>query len=106
MYSVNVTKVSFHVNLFTFRVNSFVTTWNLTELSSLAFHIVEIDSSSRQGSSVICVEVHQTGVNLSQMDHGSSFARRHRCDDFVNSTHSDSLCFRKMEHDVRIHRRP
>ena len=93
MYSVNVTKVSFHGHLFAVRIDSFVMTWNITELSSLAFHIVEIDSSSRQGSSMICIEFHQTGMNLSKLDHGSCYSRRHRCDDFVDSTHSDSLCF-------------
>ena len=91
MYSIDVTEVSFHGHLFTFRGDSFLVPRNITELSSLAFKIVEIDSSSRQSSSTICVEIHQTGVNLSQMDHGSSFTRRHRCDDFVNSTHYTSI---------------
>ena len=93
MYSVNVTKVSFHGHLFAVRSDSFVVPWNVTELSSLAFHIVEVDGSSRQSSSMICVEFHQTGMNLSKVDYGSSFARRHRCNDFVDSTHSDSLYF-------------
>ncbi len=72
MYSIDITEVSFHGHLFTFRADSFVAPRNLTELSSLAFKIVEVDSSSRQSPSMISVDVHQTGVNLSQMDHGSS----------------------------------
>ena len=104
MYSINVTEVSFHVYLFSLRSNPFVVSWNLAELSSRTLYIVEEDSSSRQGSSFLCVELHQAGMNLSQMDHGSSFARRHRCDDFSNSTHSDSLCFpeRKLTY-IRRH---
>lgn len=80
MYSINVTEVSFHGHLFAFRGYSFMVPWNLTELSSLAFEIVEVNSSSRQSSSTICVEIHQAGVNLPQMDNGSSFTRRHRCE--------------------------
>lgn len=67
MYSINVTEVSFHVNLFSLRSNPFVVSWNLTELSSCTLYIVQEDSSSRQSSSVICVEFHQAGMNLSQM---------------------------------------
>lgn len=91
MYSINVTEVSFHVNLFSLRSNPFVVSWNLTDLSSCTLYIVQEDSSSRQSSSFLCIELHQAGMNLSQMDHGSSFARRHRCDDFVDSTHYTSI---------------